>query len=455
MKIKQYSFPVLLGIVCISTAFSSVADVMDYSPEYLYPQLRDVIKKAETNAIELEKANYTKSKAILDKELAMTDNRPSLRFGTGLGFSGDSATNDTKASVNGLSLRLSYDLYQWGAKQAGHRKAEYGYEISELALKEDLSKFGQEIREAFLSLIIDNFQLKISKLESDIIQENIAQDTLNFEDGRLSKENYERILNSRKLRIVDLEHNKLEVERNVQDFRDLTGVQSFALEDVPTSIPAIEDLTTSLNAIAGQVRSKEYRDIYAIQKANLSLDIAEESIIQSKSRFRPTLSLGARSTVDPELSENNDLVMKYSAGIDLSWDIYSGGANDRRLQKSYYDRRLQMVSSRDALITAQKTLDRAVEDLVYQYNRLKISESEYEMALANYEKSKDEYSRGRVSDLQFMYVETNRMNEEKAIYVARMNYLNRVSKFLSYVGKDPILNILSITNDKELVKLEE
>ena len=455
MKIKHYSFPVLLGIVCISTVFSAAANVMDYSPEYLYPQLRDVLKQAEASAVEIEILGYEKSKAILDKELAMTDNRPSVSFGTGVGFAGDNSGNDIQPTVTDLGLGLRYQLYQWGAKAAGHRKAEYRYGIYELKMKEDLSKYGQKIREAFLKLIIDNFQLKISKLEQDIIQENIAQDSLNFEDGRLSKENYERILNSRKLRIMDLEHGKLETERGLQDFRDLTGVQSFGMESVPTNIPSIEDLTESINTIASQVRAKNYRDIYTVQQASLSLDIAEESITQARSNFRPSFNLSARTSLAPEFSKDNDLVMSYSGGINISQTFYSGGANQRKLQKTYYDRRLEIANIRDAEITARKLLDRMIEDLQYSYNRLQISESEYTMALANYEKSKDEYARGRVSDLQFMYVETNRMNEEKTIYMARMNYLISVSKFLSYIGKDPILNILSITSDKELVTLEE
>ena len=455
MKIKHYSFPVLLGIVCFSTVFSALANVMDYSPEYLYPQLRDVLKQAESSAVDIEKLGYQKSKAILEKELAMTNKRPTISFGTGVGFAGDNAGNDLQPTVTDLGLGLRYQLYQWGAKEAGHRKAEYNYEIYELKMKEELSKYGQKIRESFLTLIIDNFQLKIAKLEQDIIQENIAQDSLNYEDGRLSKENYERILNSRKLRIMDLEHGKLETERDLQDFRDLTGVQTFGMESVPTSIASIDDLTDSLSAIASQVRSKNFRDIYAVQKAALSLDIAEESIVQARSNFRPSFSLSAKTSLAPEFSKENDLVLSYSGGINISQTFYSGGANQRSLQKTYYDRRLEIANTRDAEILARKTLDRMLEDLEYSYNRLQISESEYTMALANYEKSKDEYARGRVSDLQFMYVETNRMNEEKAIYMARMNYLISVSKFLSFVGKDPILNILSITSDKELVTLDE
>jgi len=109
----------------------------------------------------------------------------------------------------------------------------------------------------------------------------------------------------------------------------------------------------------------------------------------------------------------------------------------------------------DLLRNIEIDLDEIVENLLMEYSRLEIRESEYQLALQNYERSKDEYSRGMISDINFLTVELGRLYEEKNVYQARKDYIIRIIDFLGKLGEDPVLDILTLPEEKDLDELRE
>jgi outer membrane protein TolC len=447
MKVIRRTLAVMMiSIVGYVPSFGS--SVFDQSPEYLFPELREVLKKAEEHAIESEQASYTAGVARLRRDAALSNKKPWVSFGTGAGFYGDNVRDELTMSIYDFSLGLSYLLYQWGAKSAGHAMAENQYILNSIAYEDALSRFGREIRESFLGLIIDRFSLRALEVEVAIAQENIATDTLSFEEGRMSSDNYERVMASRKMQLMDLEQNRKSLVRKIQDFRDLTGVEDFQESMIPSSIPRVANYDAEILSMAQGVRARGFADITQVRRADIAIDNAEQNIIQAEARFRPTLRLFASTSMSPEISQNNDLVVKYAGGVRVNWDIYSGGSNQKVLEMSLFDRRRELAGKRNTLINVEKSLERLTDDLVYQRGRLDISEQQYQMALADYEKSKDEYARGRLSEVQFLQVELSRIREERGIYQSRRNYMVSVSNFLSFIGKDPILNLFPSFEDQ-------
>jgi outer membrane protein len=432
------------GIMGLLTgAHLGASEWLRQSPEYLYPELREILKKAESNAFAVEQLSVQAAKAQLAKEAAYSDKKPYVSFGTGVGFAGDSINNGLQTSINDLALGMSYSLYQWGAKEAGHLLAENQFELQEISYEETLSRFGREVRENYLNLILDHFNLKALELETSIVHENLEQDTLKWEEGRLSNEAYQRIVNSRKIRLMDLEQARISFERRLEDFRIHTGIKDFNRNSIPSTIPVITNINPVLEKLAAEAKAKNFASVHSMRRAETTIDNAEQYIVQAKASMRPSLSLYARATMNPELSQNNDLVLKYSGGVGLNWNIYSGGRNEKMLERTYFDRRVELAGKMNLMVTVENSINRLLQDLSYQANRLSIRELEYQMALASFEKSKDEYARGRLSELEFLHVELNRLNEEKLIFSSRRDYLMSVSSFLSFIGMDPVLDIFT------------
>jgi len=412
---------------------------------------------AEENSLTYEQLDSKLLQAQYSRDISLSSNRPSVNLSTGLGAywsSYEDSNGDRQGAqlgVNDLSLSTYYSLYNWGAKQASTRATKRYYERFLIDYRQNMAVIARDLRIRFLQLILDKFSLKTLELEVSINQANIDQDNMRHEQGRLSAENFERSMNSRKSRLLDLENLKRGVERSIEDFNFNLGIENgLTVQDIPTSIPQIGNLNDELMSLAHQTESRKYSDIPNIQKTQIDLDNAEDDIISARSRTKPSVGLSGRVSLDIEPTSGNQRVISFSTGLGISWNIYSGGANTKRILNELNDRTLKLSEFRQQLEKTKIDLDRALEDMVLKYNKLEIAESEYQLALQSYEKSKEEYDRGRVSELQFLNIELGRLYQERSIYNARKDYIISICDFLNMLGKDPVLDILQLPEEKDL-----
>lgn len=460
MNIKLSSVLIFTAVGLASHVTAQSNAIKQSTPEHIYPTFREVLKLAEEHSLRYEKLDINLLNAQYSREISLSNKRPSVNLSTGLGAywsnyeDSSGETEGVQFGVNDLSLSTSYSLYTWGAKSAGHRATERNFERFLIDYERQMSSIARDLRTRFLQLIMDKFAIKTLELEVAINQANINEDTIRYEQGRLSAENYERSMNSRKSRMLDLENMRRNIDRAIEDFNIAIGVDNaLTLDDIPTSVPSIGNINDQLIAMARQSENQRFMNIPRVLQAQIDVDNAEEGIIQAKSRTRPSVWLSGGVTLDVEPTQGNQRVIAFRGGLGVNWNIYSGGANTRYVLRALNDRTVQLADYHDLIRRTQIDLDRNVEDLLYNYNKLEIAESEYQLALQSYEKSKDEYERGRVSDLQFMHVELNRLYQERSIYNTRRQYMIAVTDFLATLGKDPVLEILTRPEEKDLSHL--
>jgi outer membrane protein TolC len=456
MKNKFVSRSILVAFLISSVVPMLHASLSEQTPEGTYPVLRRVLKTAEEHSYEVERLDISLANAQLNNEIALARTRPGLTLSTGVGanwsnFEDDAGNTDgVKIGLNNVSLSTGYLLYDFGAKQALKRMANRGFELFEINYKLEMSAIARNIRIKFLDLVIAKFALKTLELEIKVNQANIDEDTRKYEQGRLSADTYERSMNSRKLRTLELENKRRSIERQLQDFNELIGVQALTYDELPSTIPSLKNVNEELMALARKSKSIQYTDIPKIQQAKLGLENADDQIIDTSSSTKPRISMGGNVGLVIEPTAQNQGVWVASAGLNMSWAIYSGGRNTRQIIRSYNSRLNQMADFRQLVARTNLDLNRSVEDLIYRYNRLEVSESDYQMELQAYEKSKDEYDRGRISDLHFMNIELRRLYQENNIYEVRKAYMLSIADFLSTLGRDPVLDILTPPGEKDL-----
>ena len=392
----------------------------------------------------------------MQKEISLANHRPGLHLSTGAGAywssfeNSDGETQGVQAGISDLSLSTGYTLFNWGAKQATLRNVDRDYEIFLIDYENNVANIANGLRHHFLELIIQKFSLQTIELEIEVNQANIDQDALRHEQGKMSNENYQRSMNSRKLRELNLEDQKRGLQRTIDDFNEKVGINVLTLEQIPTQIPAIPNVNDQLIALVKQSKSQKYQNLPAIKKAQIQLDKLEDNVVATKSWMKPSVGLSGRLNLDIEPTEGNQRVWEASAGIGIGWNIYSGGANSKRVLKALNNKTIAMADYMHKLERTDVDMDRMIENLLMQYSRLEVAESEYQLALQSYEKSKEEYSRGRISDLAFMSVELGRLYQERAIYASRRNYVLTISDFLKTMGQDPALDLLPSPEEKDL-----
>jgi outer membrane protein TolC len=461
MNSHRSCFFALAFIGSVISTFAQSTAVRQATPEFIYPGFRDVLKLAEEHSHRYEKLDLTLLNEKLRNEIAKADRRPSVNLSTGVGaywsnFENSAGeTEDIQFGLNDLRLSTFYSLYSWGSKQAGHRVSDRNFQAFLISYEQQMSDIGRELRNRYFQLILDKFSIRTLELEIAINQTNINEDTIRYEQGRLSAENYERSINSRKSRMLDLERMRRNIDRSVEDFNRVLGVDNaINLDDIPTFVPRVPNVNEDLVAMARKSISQQFADIPNIQQSKLYLENAEDYIVQSQSAKRPNIGLSAGSAINIEPTQGNQRVISFNAGLGVSWNIYSGGATTKRMLAAYNDRTAQLADFRNLLEHTRITFERMIDDLVHTYQKLEIAESEYQLALQSYEKSKEEYERGRVSELQFTHIELGRLYQERAIYEQRRQYIVSITDFLATLGKDPVLEILTRPDKKDLSSIQ-
>lgn len=457
--------------LCSALVASSVCSGQPYnaSAESLFPELKNIYLQAEQNSYQFYNIDNNLLNAQINKKLSRTNNYPYISLNTGAGMSYSSQYDEPSYGVNDLSLGLGYTLYQWGAKSAQHRMADNQYRIAEIDYSIGLQNTAAQIRTAFFQLIIQKIRMQEVELNVEIAQSRLDQDTLRFEEGKLSKENYERSVISRRRFMGDLENIKRQYKNLLDDFRKLTGIPDYDESRIPTSIPAIPSFDNRVVDAARNIETSQFADVLRVQKTDLILANAEESIVTTQSGNRPRIGLGAGfglglepSLLDKERILDNgkterykesEHVYRYNVNVSFNWTIADGGYTSGRVDAAYAYRRKMIEDYRELLESLRLEKQRGIEDLIYKFERLQFAEDEYRLALNDYEKSKDEHQRGRLSILDFKHAELNRISQEINISNQRMDYILTFSRFLTWMNQDPILEILPPAAEKDTQRL--
>lgn len=451
--------------LCSALVASSVCSGQTYNSaaETLFPELKNIYLQAEQNSYQFYNNDNNLLNAQISKKLSRTNQYPYVSVSTGVGVAGDTWADQTEFGVNALSLSLGYTLFQWGAKSARHRMADNQYKVAEIDYSLALQNTAAQIRTSFFQLIIQKIRMQEVELNVEIAQARLDQDTLRYEEGKLSKENYERSVISRRRFMGDLENIKRQYKNQLDDFRRLTGISDYPESRIPTSIPAVPSFENRVIDDARQLETAQFSDILRVKKTDLIIANAEEGIVSTHAGNRPSLGLGASVSMDMESTREtnkndpdygkSENVWRYNAGIRFNWTIADGGYTSGLLDSAYANRRKQIEEQRELLLTLKLEMQRGIEDLNYKYERLQFAEDEYRLALNDYEKSKDEHQRGRLSSLDFKHAELNRISQEINISNQRMDYILTFSRFLTWMNQDPILQILPPAAEKDTQRL--
>lgn len=451
--------------LCSVLIASSVCNGQTYnaSAESLFPELKNIYLQAEQNSFQFYNLDNNLLNAQISKKLSRTNQYPYMSVSTGVGVAGDTWGDQTEFGVNALSLGLSYTLFQWGAKSARHRMADNQYKIAEIDHSLALQNTASQIRTAFFQLIIQKIRMQEVELNVEIAQARLDQDTLRFEEGKLSKENYERSVISRRRFMGDLENIKRQYNNQLEDFRRLTGIPDYQESRIPTSIPALPSFENRIVDEARRMETSQFSDVLRVKKTELIIENAEEGIVSTRAGNRPSLGFGANVSMDMESTREtnkndpdygkSENVWRYSAGVRFNWTIADGGYTSGLLDSAYANRRKQIEEHRELLLSLKLEMQRGIEDLIYKFERLQFAEDEYKLALNDYEKSKDEHQRGRLSSLDFKHAELNRISQEINISNQRMDYILTFSRFLTWMNQDPVMSILTPPSEKDTQRL--
>ena len=231
---------------------------------------------------------------------------------------------------NHFQTKLSYMLPLY----TGGKLTEYGHiteslhRMSQLDTQKLLNEKVFQTKKAFYDIsLVENYISNLSKIIHNIKRlESIVK--------TMQKEGY-----AQNIDLLEVEARKAEAESMFNQAklnRDLAyQFLSFLLNTEVSTIKKVNDMAPMPRVTASKVEANNLD----IQKALLGLEITEMAVNVEKSNFLPTVGGFAEyGSADDKLW--NDFAKKdaYTLGVQVKWNLFSGGTDDANLEKAKVNR---------------------------------------------------------------------------------------------------------------------
>ncbi len=324
-------------------------------------------------------------------------------------------TKSYNAAVN-----LNYTLFDGFGRKYNYKILKETYNVTELEAKET-------IENTFLQLFTSYFQ--VAQLTENT--SNLAE-TLAISKQRLQRAKYQyEYGQSTKLELlnaeVDLNNDSITYINSKQDLLNAKRDLNFILGSDKNVNYQVET-TVEFNELTN------FDDLYEKSKVNnatlkrnrKNIAISDLSIKSAKSRYLPSLSLSSsyswNNSQNPPtsfLAASN--VTGLNAGLNLSWNLFDGGATKTNIANAKIAKENQEI-----LLAQQKeTLKNSVENTWGSYKNqlyiLKVQEQNVVTNQNNFDRTLERFKLGQVTSIDFRQAQINLLNAKASLNNTKYN----------------------------------
>lgn len=360
-------------------------------------------------------------------------------------------TRDNRADLQSTTVTQKYSynfsvnqpLYHWGSLQNSTRIGELQLKMAQGQTVEVYRLLAQEIRTQFLQLILKKARMAQTRLGQQQAEEQFAVAKSNLENNTIAP-------SAIFFPDVALEQARLALDRAVEDYETskaglarLCGCDPYTEDDIPDAIPGVQpnrDIWPSMLAeFAGPAEPRSY----SIQNIQRQLEVARLEYRIASVRLRPKLNLLIGTSQD-EISYSANIaarskVQSLFTGATVNWSIFDGFATRAQKMSSLARIRQLEQAFRDMSAEARETARAKLRQLEFAARSLELSERMFNVAAGGYNARKEDLVRGLASRADVRAAEIAFAGSQIETYVARGDYLLKVTDFLSSILRDPAL----------------
>ena len=363
----------------------------------------------------------------------LNSNIQNIEIETPNGISG--TLDDTKTDNSSALLSISYNIIDASGRKYNYQKSKELYSKSSLEVKEIIENTMLQLFTVFFEVgrlseeknILEN-ALKISK-------DRYGRKLLEFEYGQTN--NLE-ILNAE----VDVNTDSINLLKSYKELinakRDLNLIMNVDLEsefNIDTNIDYLSEK---------EIANIFSKDIFN----NTRFLIVEKDVIISnldkkvaKFSYLPTLGLsgsyGWNESVNdnPYAFYNKSISNGFSAGINIRWDIFSGGKKIIANRNSVINLKNSELNKKKIELDITKELRNSYQTHLNNLFIMEVQKKNLETNKNNFERNLERYKIGQVSSIEFRRAQLNLLNAELSNSSAKYQAKISEAYFLKISGE--------------------
>ena len=324
------------------------------------------------------------------------------------------------------ALNLNYTLFDGMGRYYNYQRLKQTEKLSGLQVR-------ATIESTLLQLFTVYFELaRLSENQTVLTQVlNNTQDRLNrakysFDFGQNTKLD---VLNAE----VDLVNDSIALNNNAQQLvntrRDLAVLLNDDLNKefaVDTSVAFLDEL--SLDAFSEKSHSDNVRVLIAESNKQLSAFGVKFQRSLELPRLGLTGAYGWNEGIFPATGfATKNISSGFSAGLQLSWNIFDGGSNRTALKNSKISLENQELALEEVKMQVDRDVANAYGDFLNRKRAYQLLRRSILTAQNNYDRSLDRYRLGQLTSLELRQAQINllnaKMNANMAKYQAKLSEL--------------------------------
>ena len=396
---------------------------------------QDVLTKKDAIAIALENnygvkiANNNVEVAKNNSSIYNTGYLPTVSTSTGANYNNSNQEierqNGETTKINGAetksynaSINVNYTLFDGLNRKYNYKQLQETYNLSELEARETIENM-------YLQLFNNYFQ--IARLSENTSNLDV---TLKISKKRLEHANHQydygqstklELLNAQ----VDVNNDSINLINSRQQFANskrnlniILGTQNGIAYNVETEVNFINLMSFE------ELSSKAQENNILLKQNEKNIAISKFNIKANKAGYLPkaglTGSYGWNKSQNPAtsfLAQLNSTGL--NAGLNLSWNIFDGGATKTRVANAKIALENQEILKEQQLETIDNTIKNTYE--LYQ-NTLFILEAQKQNEITtqnNFDRTEERYKLGQVSSIEFRQAQINLLNTQNAVSNAK------------------------------------
>lgn len=345
-------------------------------------------------------------------------------------------------------VTLTQPIFHWGERRNDARIGEIRRELARSGYREAYRALGQELRQRYLSLIVQQLQVARSRggLEFALARLREGEQQLASRSIALSAVQTQRIA---------VEQARLALERAEFDFAAaqasfarLAGLPEQGPAPIPTEVPVVRHDPAALAQLVTAFTSDPAPETPEASAFRRQSEIERLTLANHRTRLRPKLNAVAGVMQDEQSYTLNSAarfrVLSAYAGVAVNWTIFDGHAARAATRASLARLRQLELESAESLERLRQQARAQAKQIEFAARLMAMADDALDATVASLRLREEELRQGTASSADVDLGRIQLADIRIAAWNARSDYLLRVSELLGTVGQDPVTLELEI-----------
>ncbi|WP_373055698.1 TolC family protein [Zunongwangia sp. H14] len=344
--------------------------------------------------------------------------------------------NAYRASVN-----LDYVLFDGLGRFYNYKSLREQYDLSQLDARETIENTVLQLMSVYYEIARLTENIEVLQQTLEISKERETRASYQFEYGQ---SNNLAVLNAR----VDVNNDSVVLLQARQDLSNTKRDLNVLLNREITAIGFEVDTTVGF---IPKLQLESYLDRAAANNVSLlqiekNMAISAYNIKISKSGYLPAVGLTGsygwnknRSAATAFFPGSTTTTDGLSAGISLSWNLFDGGQTIVRVRNAKIDYANQELLREQIKLEVKRDISNALNEYENKLFIYKIQEENVSTNLNNFNRSREEFSLGQITSIEFRQAQINLLNARTSLNLAKYEAKLAELQLLQLTGQ--LLNV--------------